>query len=118
MSQAIKEVSPLGIVKPGQRIPEWFDHQSKGEVLSFWVPGKFPAAAFASNYRGWEVLSFRVPGKFPAAAFASNYRGNKSIGMVPGTVPNQEAVFYLGCGPPKQLERKHRPGDNSTTKER
>lgn len=27
---------------PGERIPEWFDHQSKGPSISFWFHNKFP----------------------------------------------------------------------------
>ena len=27
---------------PGERIPEWFDHQSRGPSISFWFRNKFP----------------------------------------------------------------------------
>ncbi|CAJ2638731.1 unnamed protein product [Trifolium pratense] len=37
------EVYELQVMVPGTRIPEWFDHITKGEYMTFWVRKKFPA---------------------------------------------------------------------------
>ncbi|XP_045822914.1 TMV resistance protein N-like isoform X2 [Trifolium pratense] len=37
------EVYELQVMVPGTRVPEWFDHITKGEYMTFWVRKKFPA---------------------------------------------------------------------------
>lgn len=41
--QALRRPGKINLILPGQRIPEWFDHCSEGESLSFWVRKEFPA---------------------------------------------------------------------------
>ncbi|XP_073225148.1 TMV resistance protein N isoform X2 [Cicer arietinum] len=38
----IFEAFQLQVMVPGKRIPEWFDHYTKGEYMTFWVQNQFP----------------------------------------------------------------------------
>nr|XP_027190973.1 TMV resistance protein N isoform X2 [Cicer arietinum] len=42
LSQEIFEAFQLQVMVPGKRIPEWFDHYTKGEYMTFWVQNQFP----------------------------------------------------------------------------
>ncbi|KAK7314805.1 hypothetical protein VNO77_33333 [Canavalia gladiata] len=42
-SQAVDFTTTKFYVLPGQRIPEWFDHSSRGKSLCFWFRKNFPA---------------------------------------------------------------------------
>ncbi|TKY49757.1 TMV resistance protein N [Spatholobus suberectus] len=43
LSQETFEACELQVMVPGTRVPEWFDHITKGEYMTFWVRQKFPA---------------------------------------------------------------------------
>lgn len=43
LSQETFEACELQVMVPGTSIPEWFDHITKGEYMTFWVRKKFPA---------------------------------------------------------------------------
>nr|KYP42913.1 TMV resistance protein N [Cajanus cajan] len=42
LNQELHEAGETQFYLPGERIPEWFDHQSKGPSISFWFRNKFP----------------------------------------------------------------------------
>ncbi|KAG4390487.1 hypothetical protein GLYMA_06G310000v4 [Glycine max] len=43
LSQETFEECEMQVMVPGTRVPEWFDHITKGEYMTFWVREKFPA---------------------------------------------------------------------------
>ncbi|KAH1192644.1 TMV resistance protein N [Glycine max] len=42
LNQELHETGKTQFYLPGERIPEWFDHQSRGPSISFWFRNKFP----------------------------------------------------------------------------
>ncbi|KAL2335507.1 hypothetical protein Fmac_016720 [Flemingia macrophylla] len=45
LNQELHEAGETQFYLPGERIPEWFDHLSKGPSISFWFRNKFPDKA-------------------------------------------------------------------------
>ncbi|CAJ1946984.1 unnamed protein product [Sphenostylis stenocarpa] len=42
LNQELHEAGKTQFYLPGERVPEWFDHPSKGPSISFWFRNKFP----------------------------------------------------------------------------
>ncbi|KAI4345097.1 hypothetical protein L6164_012259 [Bauhinia variegata] len=59
-SQAFKEVHRLQVRMPAKKFPVWFDHNNKGETLSFWFRQKFPIVAAAFSFRNLNQLENEI----------------------------------------------------------
>ncbi|XP_054816455.1 disease resistance protein Roq1-like [Prosopis cineraria] len=61
LNQALREVDDLRFVIQEDRMPEWFDHYTKGGSMCFWIRNKFPNMALCFAGKVDDERYFRKP---------------------------------------------------------
>jgi hypothetical protein len=61
LNQELHEAGSTMFSLPGSRIPDWFEHCSSGDSISFWFRNKFPAIALCLvSFSDWVIEIFPI----------------------------------------------------------